>query len=184
MGNMIYAATTKSSGSGNYTFLFVIVAVLVLMYFVMIRPQRRRQQHVMQTQRELVPGNRVRTKAGMYATIVAVDGDDVILEVAPGVEMRFVRRAIMEVLPDGGGAGPFGGAESDEYSEPGEYSSDEADEPGEEAEHPGEVRAQTGDGEASTVADTLSEAETTDEAGAAPSGNGKNPADEGRPAGR
>jgi preprotein translocase subunit YajC len=36
----------------------------------------------------------------MYATVVGVDGDDVILEVAPGVEVRYVKRAIMQVLPD------------------------------------------------------------------------------------
>jgi preprotein translocase subunit YajC len=35
----------------------------------------------------------------MYATVVGVDGDDVILEVAPGVEVRYVKRAIMQVLP-------------------------------------------------------------------------------------
>jgi preprotein translocase subunit YajC len=37
----------------------------------------------------------------MYATVTAVDGDDVVLEVAPGVEVRYVRRAIMEVITPG-----------------------------------------------------------------------------------
>jgi preprotein translocase subunit YajC len=37
----------------------------------------------------------------MYATVVAVDGDDVVLEVAPGVEVRYLRRAIMEVIAPG-----------------------------------------------------------------------------------
>ena len=43
------------------------------------------------------PGARVRTTAGMYATVVDVDGDDVILEVAPGVEVRYMKRAVMDV---------------------------------------------------------------------------------------
>jgi preprotein translocase subunit YajC len=47
------------------------------------------------------PGARVRTTAGMYATVVDVDGDDVILEVAPGVEVRYMKRAIMEVVSPG-----------------------------------------------------------------------------------
>ena len=34
----------------------------------------------------------------MYATVVDVDGDDVILEVAPGVEVRYMRRAVMDVV--------------------------------------------------------------------------------------
>ena len=37
----------------------------------------------------------------MYATVSAVDGDDVILEVAPGVDVRFIRRAVMEVISGG-----------------------------------------------------------------------------------
>ncbi len=48
----------------------------------------------------MVPGSRVRTTAGMYGTVVEVDDQDVVLEIAPGVEARFLRRAIMDVVPD------------------------------------------------------------------------------------
>ena len=72
--------------------------VFVGFYFLMIRPQRRRQQKVQQQQRTVAPGARVRTTAGMYATVAEVDGDDVVLEVAPGVEVRYIKRAIMEVI--------------------------------------------------------------------------------------
>ena len=95
------AATSKSSGSSSFTFLLLIVVVFVGFYFLMIRPQRRRQQQVVQQQNTVTPGARVRTTAGMYATVIAVDGDDVVLEVAPGVEVRYVRRAIMEVIAPG-----------------------------------------------------------------------------------
>jgi preprotein translocase subunit YajC len=37
----------------------------------------------------------------MYATVVEVDGDDVVLEVAPGVEVRYLKRSIMEVITAG-----------------------------------------------------------------------------------
>jgi preprotein translocase subunit YajC len=93
------AGTSKSSGSG-YFFLVIIVVLFGLLYFVTIRPQRRRQQAAQQTQRQLEPGMRVRTTAGMYATVAAVEDQEVILEVAPGVNVRFLRRAIMDVVPD------------------------------------------------------------------------------------
>jgi preprotein translocase subunit YajC len=93
-------AAAKSSGSA-LTFPILIVLVFVGFYFLMIRPQRRRQQAVQQQQRTVEPGARVRTTAGMYATVVEVDGDDVVLEVAPGVEVRYLRRAIMEVIAPG-----------------------------------------------------------------------------------
>ena len=93
-------AATKSSGSA-LTFPILIVLVFVGFYFLMIRPQRRRQQQVQQQQRTVAPGARVRTTAGMYATVVEVDGDDVVLEVAPGIEVRYLKRAIMEVIQPG-----------------------------------------------------------------------------------
>ena len=95
------AAAAKSSGSSSYTFLLLIVLVFVGFYFLMVRPQRRRQQQAQQQQRTVSPGARVRTTAGMYATVSAVDGDDVILEVAPGVDVRYMRRSIMEVISAG-----------------------------------------------------------------------------------
>src|SRR5579859_7762499 len=95
------AATTTKSSSSSVTFLLLLVLVFVGLYFLMIRPQRRRQQQAQQQQRTVSPGARVRTTAGMYATVVAVDGDDVVLEVAPGVEVRYMKRAIMEVISSG-----------------------------------------------------------------------------------
>src|ERR1700730_10662 len=97
----VSAATSSNSGSSSYTFLLLIVLVFVGFYFLMIRPQRRRQQMAQQQQRTLSPGGRVRTTAGMYATVSAVDGDDVILEVAPGVDVRYVRRAVTEIIAPG-----------------------------------------------------------------------------------
>src|SRR3984957_16489445 len=67
----------------------------------MIRPQKSRKQQAAQQQNTVEPGARVRTTAGMYATVVDTDGDDVILEVAPGVEVRYMKRAIMEVVSPG-----------------------------------------------------------------------------------
>lgn len=111
MGNMhtlIAApqAATSSSGTGSYTFLIVIVVLFALFYFVMIRPQRNRQRQQQEMQRQIVPGQRVRTTAGMYATVTAVDNDDVTLEVAPGINVRFMRRAVMDVVDGGGVSSP------------------------------------------------------------------------------
>jgi preprotein translocase subunit YajC len=107
LGNTILAAGTtaaKSSSSGSFNVILIIVVLFGVLYFVMIRPQRNRQRKVQEQQKQAQPGQRVRTTAGMYATVVDVDGDDVILEVAPGVEVRYVKRSIMQVLPDEDGA--------------------------------------------------------------------------------
>jgi preprotein translocase subunit YajC len=99
MGTMILAASNGSSG--NPAFTFIILAVLVGLFYVLImRPQRNRQRKAMQTQSHVMPGQRIRTTAGMYGTVVSGDDRDVVVELAPGVEVTMLRRAIMEVIPD------------------------------------------------------------------------------------
>ena len=118
MGNDMYMAASSSGSSFNPTSLILILVVIVGVYMLMIRPQRRRQQQAQQQQNTVRPGARVRTTAGMYATVVDVDGDDVVLEVAPGVEVRYMRRAVMDVVSPG--------EETDEDSYP--AADDEAEE--------------------------------------------------------
>jgi preprotein translocase subunit YajC len=127
LGNMIIAAskaTSKSSGSTE--FLLIIVVLIVLFYFLLIRPQRNRARKVQEQQSSVTPGVRVRTTAGMYATVIAVDGNDVVLEVAPGVEVRYLRRAIMEVLPDDSGDGAMPGEADDSAGTAGAHDDSEA----------------------------------------------------------
>lgn len=118
MGNMVFAASeaASKSSSGSLNILLIIVVLFGVLYFVMIRPQRNRQRKAQEQAKAVAPGSRVRTTAGMYATVVGVDGDDVILEVAPGVEVRYVKRAIMQVLPsdEEPGAGADYAADDDE----------------------------------------------------------------------
>jgi preprotein translocase subunit YajC len=98
LGNVEPLAATSGSSGFNPSTLILILVVVVAFYLLMIRPQARRRQQAQQQQNSVQPGARVRTTAGMYATVVDVDGDDVILEVAPGVEVRYMRRAVMEVV--------------------------------------------------------------------------------------
>ncbi|GEM_PF-275975 len=108
MGNMILAAASTKPSSNSLLPILIIVVLFVLLYFVMIRPQRNRQRRAMQMQTGVQPGSRVRTTAGIYGTVVAVQDADVILEIAPGVNITIMRRAIMDVVPDGSPAGTAG----------------------------------------------------------------------------
>jgi preprotein translocase subunit YajC len=95
------AAKTAAKTSGGFTELLLFMVLLFgIFYFVMIRPQRNRQRAAMQKQSEARPGSRIRTTAGIYGTLVSGDDRDVVIEIAPGVEITMLRRAIMEVLPD------------------------------------------------------------------------------------
>jgi preprotein translocase subunit YajC len=141
MGSVPINAAAASSGGSS--FILIIIVFIGLIYFLVMRPGRKRQQRVQQQQSSVQPGARVRTTAGMYATVVAVDGDDVILEIAPDVEARYMKRAIMEVIGDAGTVdeetdetGEDGIGEDDETADHDEHIENEVHEEHEEAAAP------------------------------------------------
>jgi preprotein translocase subunit YajC len=100
MGKMFLAASTTSKGGSNLLPFLIIAVLFGLFYVLMIRPQRNRQRAASQMQNTVTPGQRIRTTAGIYGTIVSADDRDVVVQVAPGVEIRMLRRAVMDVVPD------------------------------------------------------------------------------------
>lgn len=99
MGTLILAASTKSSSSSATSLIFIVIIFALLMLF-MFRSQRRRQQQTQNTQRQVSNGSRVRTTFGVYGTVIDGDDRNVLVEVAPGVQVKMLRQAIMAVIPD------------------------------------------------------------------------------------
>ena len=75
---------------------------------VILRPARARSAAVAKTQSELLPGSRIITTSGLYATVVQIDADDsMLLETSPGVVSRWARGALGTIVPDVGGIDPL-----------------------------------------------------------------------------
>jgi preprotein translocase subunit YajC len=92
------AATGKTTGGGD-SFLIILVVFAVLMIF-MFRSQRRRQRNAQNTQSQVMNGSRVRTTFGVFGTVVDGDDRNVIVEIAPGTQIKMLRQAIAAVVPD------------------------------------------------------------------------------------
>ena len=82
---------------GGYIFILVL---LVVMWFLLIRPQRRRQAESQRLLESLSVGKEVVTAGGLYGTITALDDDEARVEIADGVEVRVAKRAIAGVLSE------------------------------------------------------------------------------------
>jgi len=100
MGNYLAAAAATKTSSSSFLPLLIIVVLFGLFYVAIIRPQRNRQRQASQTQNQVLPGQRVRTTAGIYGTVISGDDRDIVVEIAPGVQITMLRRAVMEVVPD------------------------------------------------------------------------------------
>ncbi|WP_230209198.1 preprotein translocase subunit YajC [Nostocoides sp. HKS02] len=81
-----------SSGGSPASLLIFLLPVLLIGF--MIFSQRRRQREVQTLQSALAVGDEVCTTSGMFGTIRSLDDAVVTLEIAPGVTVRYDRRAI------------------------------------------------------------------------------------------
>jgi preprotein translocase subunit YajC len=80
-------------------YIFILV-LLALMWFLLIRPQRRRQTEAQRLVDSLAVGKEVVTAGGLYGTITALEEDEVRIQIADGVEVRVAKRAVAGVVSD------------------------------------------------------------------------------------
>lgn len=86
-------------GSGQALQQVAFFALLILgLYVLAIRPQRARARVLAEVRAGLSVGSRVITTAGIHATVSAIEGDDVDLELAPGVVVRFASGAVVRIV--------------------------------------------------------------------------------------
>jgi len=81
--------------------VLVLIALLVLFWFVWVVPARRRQRRQVEDLWRLIellqPGDEIITAGGMHGTVRAVEDEELMVEIAPGVEVRLDRRAVAAV---------------------------------------------------------------------------------------
>jgi preprotein translocase subunit YajC len=100
---LLFAAAAKKSSSSSLIFI-VILAVMAGFLFLSTRKRKAASQ---QLQTGLKVGSKIMTTAGLFATVVAIEDDGVVLEVAPGVHSKYARQAISRVLDAPDGAEPL-----------------------------------------------------------------------------
>ena len=79
--------------------LILLLAMFVLLWVLLIRPQRQRQLKQQNLLTSIEPGDEVLTVGGLYGIVRDVDEeDDLIVEIADGIQVRIARRAIGGVV--------------------------------------------------------------------------------------
>ena len=101
----ILATDSSSSGSGGAAVvqLGIFLLIPVAMYFLLIRPQRRRQREQAAMQSGIDVGDEVMTTSGLYGFITGFDGDIVWLEIDDNVQIRVARAAVQRKVDTSSG---------------------------------------------------------------------------------
>ena len=89
--------TDGSEGDTGSIWPMIIFLALIfgLFYFVMIRPQRKRQKEHETLMQELQKGDRVMTAGGIYGTIESLSDDSVVIKVESGATLRVARGSVV-----------------------------------------------------------------------------------------
>lgn len=79
--------------------LLPFLLIIVAFWFLLIRPQQKKQRQVREMQSALSVGDEVMLTSGIYATVEEIADDHVLVTVADGVAVKVIRAAIGQVLP-------------------------------------------------------------------------------------
>ena len=82
----------------SYINIIMIVVLFAFMYFMIIRPQSKRNKELKLLQDSLKEGDRIVTFAGIYVDIVEVGTVTVKVRIAPKVEIEIDRNAIRSLV--------------------------------------------------------------------------------------
>ena len=98
MLDILYAsASAPVAGGGNPIMsLLPFLAIIVIMYFLMIRPQAKKQKETTNMRNELKAGDEILTIGGIYAKIEGVNEKDgkLIVSIAKDVKVNLARSAV------------------------------------------------------------------------------------------
>ena len=88
-------------GMEMLTALLPLILMFAIFYFLLIRPQQKRQKKVKEMHESLQKGDKVITIGGLHGKIDAIDEDRIILDVDGEKKLTFDRTAVREVInPD------------------------------------------------------------------------------------
>ena len=100
MAILLPVAQAAPAAPGMGTFLLPI-ALIAVMYFLIIRPQMKRQKEHKAMLEKISKGDEVLTSGGLIGRIDEIGEQFVVLEIAAGVTVKMQKQAISAVLPKG-----------------------------------------------------------------------------------
>ncbi|MCM3619277.1 preprotein translocase subunit YajC [Sutcliffiella horikoshii] len=77
-----------------------LVLIFAIFYFLLIRPQQKRQKQVREMQTSLQKGDKVVTIGGLHGIVDALDEDKIVIKAGDGSRLTYDRQAVRDVVQD------------------------------------------------------------------------------------
>ena len=98
---LVLAAAAPAAGPPGWVQILPLVAMGVIFWFLVFRPQMKRQKEHRAMIDALAKGDEVATAGGLIGKVTRLGDTYVGLEIAGGVEIQLQRSAVVQVLPKG-----------------------------------------------------------------------------------
>ncbi|NBP46412.1 MAG: preprotein translocase subunit YajC [Betaproteobacteria bacterium] len=95
------AAAAGGDMASSLMSMLPLVLMFVVLYFVMIRPQMKRQKEHRAMIDALAKGDEIATAGGLLGKVTKLGDSHLGVEIAAGVEVQLQRSAVVQVLPKG-----------------------------------------------------------------------------------
>ena len=93
-------AQPAQQGGGGLSLIIMMVAIFAIMYFLMIRPQQKKQKELQRFRNELQKGDKVVTIGGIYGTIDEINGNYVMMRIDTNVRIKVAKSSIVKDFSD------------------------------------------------------------------------------------
>lgn len=100
LNTILLQAAPAQGGGMDFTFIIMMVLIFAVMYFLMIRPQQKRQKELVKFRNTLEKGSKVITAGGIYGTIKEIKDTTVLVDVDTNVTLRLDKSMIMRDTSD------------------------------------------------------------------------------------
>ena len=87
-------APEGTEGGFDWTIIVFLVLIFVIFYFLLIRPQRKRQKEHEQLVRELQRGDSVLTAGGIFGVVESISEESVVIKVESGATLRVAKGSV------------------------------------------------------------------------------------------
>ena len=95
------AAAAEGGMTSSLMSMLTLLLMFAVLYFIMIRPQMRKQKEHRAMIDALAKGDEVATAGGLMGRVTAIAEGSLTLQIASGVEVQMQRSAVTQVLPKG-----------------------------------------------------------------------------------
>lgn len=104
MTNLISAGAGAANAAPGWTGLVPIVGMVLIFWFLIIRPQMKRQKEHTAKIASVKRGDQVVTGGGLVGKVTKVDDDYAEIELAQGLRVKAVKNTLGDIIPPGGSA--------------------------------------------------------------------------------